>query len=786
MFRLSLILITFLTIGFAQNSPHGSNLKLQCDDCHSEQSWNILSTEMKFNHDQTGFSLTGQHKMVNCRQCHSTLKFEEAKNDCKACHNDVHQNTFGIDCQRCHTSETWIVKNIRQIHNQTRFPLTGIHQNVNCQSYHQSINRLVFEEKSIECYSCHRKDFEQAKNPDHISANFSTNCLECHSFESKGWGGRNFTHAFFPLVGGHEIKNCYTCHNQQTFQGLDTKCVSCHLDNYQQTQNPNHQQVGFSTNCENCHKITSWKDAQFDHDNQFFPIYSGKHKGKWNTCADCHSNQNNYAEFSCINCHEHNKTTMDQKHRNVNGYVYNSQACYNCHPNGSEDGAFNHDMTNFPLTGAHTNLSCNSCHQNGFDNTPTECQACHIDDFNQTQNPNHQQIGLNTQCNNCHNTNAWTPSTFNHSNTNFPLTGAHTSTNCSNCHQGQTTGTSTQCLSCHQDDYNQTTNPNHSQLGFPTNCDQCHSTQAWQPASFDHNNTQFPLTGAHTNLSCNSCHQNGFNNTPTECQACHIDDFNQTQNPNHQQIGLNTQCNNCHNTNAWTPSTFNHSNTNFPLTGAHTSTNCSNCHQGQTTGTPTQCFSCHQNQFNQTTNPSHTALNLPTTCENCHTTNPNWKPALFPIHDNFYPLTGQHNSIRNNCNSCHNGNYNNTPNQCQGCHMNDFNGTTNPNHVSLQFPHQCDMCHTTNGWSPSTFNHDQQYFPIFSGKHKNKWANCSICHTNPSNFAVFSCITCHEHNKTTMDQKHRNVNGYVYNSQACYNCHPNGDNLMHIDNFRRN
>jgi hypothetical protein len=642
MFRLSLILITFLTIGFAQNSPHGSNLKLQCDDCHSEQSWNILSPEMKFNHDQTGFSLTGQHKMVNCRQCHSTLKFEEAKNDCKTCHNNVHQNTLGIDCQRCHTTETWIVKNIRQIHNQTRFPLTGIHQNVNCQSCHQSINRLVFEEKSIECYSCHRKDFEQAKNPDHISANFSTNCLECHSFESKGWGGRNFTHAFFPLVGGHEIKNCYTCHNQRTFQGLDTKCVSCHLDNYQQTQNPNHQQVGFSTNCENCHKITSWKDAQFDHDNQFFPIYSGKHKGKWNTCADCHSNQNNYAEFSCINCHEHNKTTMDQKHRNVNGYVYNSQACYNCHPNGSEDGAFNHDMTNFPLTGAHTNLSCNSCHQNGFDNTPTECQACHIDDFNQTQNPNHQQIGLNTQCNNCHNTNAWTPSTFNHSNTNFPLTGAHTSTN------------------------------------------------------------------------------------------------------------------------------------------------CSNCHQGQTTGTPTQCFSCHQNQFNQTTNPSHTALNLPTTCENCHTTNPNWKPALFPIHDNFYPLTGQHNSIRNNCNSCHNGNYNNTPNQCQGCHMNDFNGTTNPNHVSLQFPHQCDMCHTTNGWSPSTFNHDQQYFPIFSGKHKNKWANCSICHTNPSNFAVFSCVTCHEHNKTTMDQKHRNVNGYVYNSQACYNCHPNGDNLMHIDNFRRN
>jgi hypothetical protein len=93
------------------------------------------------------------------------------------------------------------------------------------------------------------------------------------------------------------------------------------------------------------------------------------------------------------------------------------------------------------------------------------------------------------------------------------------------------------------------------------------------------------------------------------------------------------------------------------------------------------------------------------------------------------------------------------------------------------------MCHTTNGWSPSTFNHDQQYFPIFSGKHRNKWANCSICHTNPNNFAVFSCITCHEHNKTKMDNEHRNVSGYVYNSQACYNCHPNGTQLR-MNNLR--
>jgi Zn finger protein HypA/HybF involved in hydrogenase expression len=639
MLRLSFFLISFFSLVFAQTSPHGSNLKLQCDDCHSDVSWNIISQDMKFDHEITRFSLSGQHKLVNCRQCHSSLKFEEARSDCQSCHNDVHQNTLGVDCQKCHNPESWIVKNIREIHNNSRFPLVGAHQNVNCQSCHKSMDRLIFEEQNVDCYYCHRNDFEQAKNPNHITANFSTNCLLCHSLDAKSWSAKNFTHSFFPLTGGHQIKNCYACHNQQTFSGLDKKCVSCHLVNYQNTQNPNHQQVGFSTNCENCHRITTWNDAQFDHDNFFFPIYSGKHKGKWNSCIDCHTNSSNYSEFSCINCHEHNKPKMDDKHGNVNGYVYNSRACLNCHPSGSKEGAFNHGLTNFPLTGAHINLNCNSCHNNGFQNTSAECQACHLGDFNQTQNPNHQQIGFSTQCKNCHTTIAWIPSTFNH------------------------------------------------------------------------NNTQFPLTGAHINVSC------------------------------------------------------------------------LNCHQGQTTGTSTFCYDCHQNQYNQTTNPSHTTLNLPTTCNTCHSTNPRWRPALFPIHNNYYPLTGQHNVIRNNCDACHNGNYNTTPNQCQGCHIDNYNRTINPNHVRLQFPYQCDMCHTTNGWIPSTFNHDQQYFPIFSGKHKNKWDNCSICHINPNNFSDFSCITCHEHNKTRMDDKHRDVNGYVYNSQACLNCHPTGEGLIHIKKF---
>ena len=48
---------------------------------------------------------------------------------------------------------------------------------------------------------------------------------------------------------------------------------------YMATQNPNHQTSGFSTDCVACHTTNpDWTPAEFDHDGQYFPIYSGKHR----------------------------------------------------------------------------------------------------------------------------------------------------------------------------------------------------------------------------------------------------------------------------------------------------------------------------------------------------------------------------------------------------------------------------------------------------------------------------------------------------------------------------
>ena len=152
------------------------------------------------------------------------------------------------------------------------------------------------------------------------------------------------------------------------------------------------------------------------------------------------------------------------------------------------------------------------------------------------------------------------------------------------------------------------------------------------------------------------------------------------------------------------------------------------------------------------------------------------KLPRFDIHDNYYVLRGAHLVIKNDCFKCHMGSYSGTPNTCFGCHSTEYNNTTNPNHVSAGFPTACESCHSENAWIPSTWDHDNMYFPIYSGKHRNEWAQCIDCHTTAGVFTTFSCIDCHEHNdKAEVDDDHDKVTGYSYNSSACYSCHPTGE-----------
>jgi hypothetical protein len=141
-----------------------------------------------------------------------------------------------------------------------------------------------------------------------------------------------------------------------------------------------------------------------------------------------------------------------------------------------------------------------------------------------------------------------------------------------------------------------------------------------------------------------------------------------------------------------------------------------------------------------------------------------WQGAVFN-HVTF-PLTGAHSTAA--CTSCHQGGvYRGTPRQCAGCHLAEYNATTNPNHTASGFSTSCDQCHNTTMWQGAVFNHR---FPL-QGPHN---VSCTTCHTNPSSYAAFDCLVCHEHNQTKMDDVHKEVSGYSYSSPACYGCHPTG------------
>lgn len=311
-------------------------------------------------------------------------------------------------------------------------------------------------------------------------------------------------------------------------------------------------------------------------------------------------------------------------------------------------------------------------------------------------------------------------------------------------------------------------------------CSACHTAEGWVPLrddpDFRHNeDTEFRLTGTHTDASCEGCHLDLRFDQPTvdeqECGACHVDVH---------QGEFSRTCASCHNTTSFQQvnGLQVHARTRFPLAGAHAQTSCQSCHQDQSEGAfvakETACQSCHEDDYQR----AHAGSDISRTCQNCHgTTAWLWNVQFDHVTQTEFALLGTHQSLA--CNSCHvtpsfdlREGTPETEDDCYACHADDYEDA----HAGTGFPTTCRTCHNQNTWANASFDdHDMKYFPIFSGEHAGTWGdNCQTCHTQPDDFTSFSCVTCHEHNQPEMDDEHEDVSGYVYESTACLSCHPNG------------
>ncbi|MCA9668648.1 MAG: hypothetical protein KC503_23810 [Myxococcales bacterium] len=678
------------------------------------------------------------------------------------------------------------------------------------------------------CLACHEADRARAKFPDHLATGYPTNCEQCHS--QKEWKPAAFDHSGLPLVGGHSKTDCASCHSKEP---VPTKCVGCHAED--QKRGPGHTAAGFNTECQSCHTVIAWKPAT-DVDHSKFP-FEGGHANV--ACISCHPDPSQPSKpigTTCVACHEKDRSTPKSPDHLKTGFP---TTCESCHTIQTwKSATFPHSK--LALVGKHRTTACASCHTDPSKPETakgTTCAECHAGDRPQgatADRPDHFDAAL-PPCQYCHTAFGWKPAAKDHSK--FPLTGQHGGVACSTCHTDPSkpdVPIAKTCVGCHEADRSKPTFPDHRAVGFSTDCDSCHSTNGWKPATFDHG-LKFPLTGGHSGVTCAKCH--ATEPVPKTCVGCHQNDIPSgatASRPDHTASGFSTACSDCHGTGGWKPASFNH--TKFPLTQAHAGPVCTDCHtdpQNPSVPTGTTCEQCHLGDRPPAgTNPDHLVGGFPTTCESCHTPTV-WKGATFD-HSVYLPLTGKHSIVTctqchnttpmptkcegchtppatnhtatTNCDNCHSVNgwkpavvdhskfpltgkhastactqCHTNPSQpsvptattCVGCHNSDRSTPTIPNHLANGFPTDCAQCHSTNGWTPASFTHT---FPITSGKHKNK--PCNNCHLDPNNLKTYSCLgTCHEHSLSKMDDKHKGRSGYISGDfMHCTNsgCHPNG------------
>ena len=341
--------------------------------------------------------------------------------------------------------------------------------------------------------------------------------------------------------------------------------------------------------------------------------------------------------------------------------------------------------------------------------------------------------------------------------TGYPLEGAHSAAACLRCHNDRgpvQAYVARGCSGCHID-------PHASSLGLE--CERCHSQIVWEPIGLiaEHARTRFPLMGVHAVATCESCHEGAaagqFRGAPTQCEVCHQADLAGATNPDHLSNGWVSDCQRCHQPSGWSGAFIPHEF--FPLAGGHALADCTQCHvNGSFVGLSPDCYSCHS--ANYQTAPAHVANNYSLNCEQCHSINA-WTPAAFE--HSFFALTGGHGGL--NCSQCHIGDvYTGLSPDCYSCHSANYQSA--PDHVALGFSQDCMQCHTINAWVPANFQHT---FPLV-GNHN---VSCVTCHDSGST-QIFTCFNCHEHRQSEADDEHSGVSGYSYNSQACYQCHPNG------------
>lgn len=535
---------------------HPTVKRQDCFECHSDHHGRkfdmVRFDEENLDHELTGYELEGKHKVIECRECHMPDNIADPEirkrkdtflgldQECLACHDDFHQRTLSQDCLECHNMEGFVPAP-QFDHNESDYPLTGKHLEVDCIECHKETTRngkpyREFTDIAFnDCKSCHTDPHRDQ---------LQGSCTQCHVESSftdfRGKGNFNHNRTSFELKGKHKNVDCFTCHKRNSdpvavFQDVlnvkESDCISCHKDTHEGK---------YGLDCARCHNETSFLSLNnmdfFDHTITDYPL-EGKHIGV--NCAECHKERfSTPIDFSeCKNCHEDYHYGEFIKNNN-------SPDCAECHSLqfGFDFSLYTvekHQVSEFPLEGAHVATPCYACHISEdddrwtFANLGEDCIDCHLNIHDGLIS---EKYYPENDCASCHSNDAWDLVEFDHNMTEWPLDGKHITVSCKECHfeisidkriiSQNFIKLDTNCTSCHENIHGDAFVEN-----GVTDCNRCHVTESWFPKKFDHNKTAFRLEGVHSEISCSACHEIDSDNgqkeilyklNKLECVDCHL------------------------------------------------------------------------------------------------------------------------------------------------------------------------------------------------------------------------------------------------------------------------
>ena len=563
---------------------HLGQVGTACEACHAIDAAKFAV--VGFAHAKTAYPLTGRHAAVDCRKCHkpetaafpagrgTAIRLKGLATACASCHTDQHLGQLGSKCETCHTTTTFKV----QAYNHAKASaalISGRHVPLKCEACHKPQNAAypagtgtaVRYKVGLSCSNCHADQHRGA---------LGTTCEMCHTTAEWRTVSRAFhKKASFKLEGRHLDVECAQCHWNGVLRGTPTRCFDCHWVRRQDDR----YRTRLGSDCENCHRPTSWNAVSWNHGTATGTALSPVHRAMG--CLGCHKSGTFEAGgITCFSCHAADYQRAASPNHVAAGFPTSCELCHLATHSAWSQASVSHST--FPLTGRHATAACVNCHGNGvYRGTPRACVGCHRAEYDRTTQPAHAAAGFSTVCDSCHSASApaWTGS-YNHSAV-YPLVGLHATQACAVCHVNNVyKGTPNSCFGCHKTNYDRTSKPPHAASGFSTACDSCHnpSASSWS-AAFNHS-AIYPLLGLHAVQACTACHVNNvYVGTSRLCYGCHKTDYDRTSKPPHAASGFSTSCDSCHSPSASTwAATFDH-NQYFVLAGRHLTAACTDCHR---------------------------------------------------------------------------------------------------------------------------------------------------------------------------------------------------------------